>query len=56
MEKLMLEFIFTPSIPQGRPQWPRGLRLRSAAFQLLGLRVQILLVTWMTASCEYFFL
>ena len=56
IEKLMLEFIFNLSVPQGRSQWPHSLRLRSAAVELLGLRVQILPVTWMSVSCEYFVL
>jgi len=52
----MLEFIFNLSIPQGRSQWPRGLRLRSAVVHLLGLRVQILPVKWMSVCFEYFVL
>jgi len=52
----MLEFIFNLSVPQGQSQWPSDLRLRSAAVQLLRLRGQILPVTWMSVSCEYFVL
>jgi len=36
-----------------RSRWPRGLRRRSAAARLLGLRVRIPLGTWMSASCEF---
>jgi hypothetical protein len=35
-----------------RSQWPRGLRRGSVAARLLELRVRILLVTWMSVSCE----
>jgi hypothetical protein len=35
-----------------RSQWPSGLRRRSAAACLLGLRVQISPVTWMSVPCE----
>ena len=34
------------------PRWPRGLRLGSAAFRLLGLRVRIPASAWMSVSCE----
>jgi hypothetical protein len=37
---------------QRRIWWLRGLRRRSAAARLLGLRVQILLGAWMSISCE----
>jgi hypothetical protein len=33
-------------------QWPRGLRRGSAPDRLLGLRVRIPPVTWMSVSCE----
>ena len=36
----------------GRSQWPRGLRRRSAASRLLGLRVRIPSGTWISVSCE----
>ena len=35
-----------------RTQWSRGLRRKSAAFRLLGLRVRILPRAWMFVSCE----
>jgi hypothetical protein len=35
-----------------RFQWPRGLRRRSAVSRLQELRVQILPMAWMFASCE----
>ena len=35
-----------------RTQWSRGLRRKSAAFSLLGLRVRILPRVWMFVSCE----
>jgi hypothetical protein len=41
--------------PNGRcrSQWPRGLRRRSAAAQLLGSRVRIPVGAWMFVSCVY---
>jgi hypothetical protein len=36
----------------GRLRWLRGLRRRSAASRLLGLRVRIPSVTWISVSCE----
>ena len=36
----------------GRSRWPRGLRHRSAASRLLGLRFRISSGTWMSVSCE----
>ena len=48
---------FVPSnlgaqVTAGRFQWPRGLRRRSAAARLLGLRVRIPPGTWMFVSCK----
>jgi hypothetical protein len=37
---------------KNRSRWPLGLRLRSAASLLLGLRVQILPVAWMGVCFE----
>ena len=34
------------------PQWPSGLRRRSAAAHLLGLRVPVPPRAWMSVSCE----
>jgi hypothetical protein len=36
----------------GRSQWPRGVRHRSAAERLLRLRVRIPTGAWMFVSCE----
>ena len=36
----------------GRSRWPRGIRRRSAAARLLGLRVRIPPGAWMSVSCE----
>jgi hypothetical protein len=35
-----------------RSQWPRGLKRRSSAARLLGLRVRIPPKSWMPVSCE----
>jgi hypothetical protein len=35
-----------------RSQWPRGLKRRSAATRLLGLRVRIPLMEWTFVCCE----
>ena len=37
---------------QGRSQWPRGLRRRSGAVRLLGLRDRIPPGAWMSVCCE----
>ena len=37
---------------KNRSRWPRGLRSRSAAARLLGLRVRIPPVAWMFVCCE----
>jgi len=34
-----------------RSQWPRGLRRRSAAACLLGLRIRIPLTAWISLCC-----
>jgi hypothetical protein len=44
---------FTVMYTKNRSQWPRGLRCRSAAACLLGLRVRIPLKSWMFVSCIY---
>jgi hypothetical protein len=41
---------------KGRSQWPRGLRLRSAAERLLGSRVRIPPEAWIFLSCTVFVL
>ena len=46
-------FEFCISIPKyRRSQWPRGLKRRSAAARLLGMRVRIPPGTWLSVSCE----
>jgi hypothetical protein len=40
-------------VTNGRWHWPRSLRRGSAAVRLLGSRVRIPLVAWMSVSCEY---
>jgi hypothetical protein len=44
--------IKVPICLRSRSQWPRGLRCGSAADRLLGLRVRIPPVAWMSVSCE----
>ena len=48
---LLFDFI-TVTIFGGRSQWPRGLRRRSAAARLLGMRARIPLRAWIIVCCE----
>jgi len=41
-----------PSVPEGRSQWPRGLRRRSSAARLPRLWVRIPPEAWMFVCCE----
>jgi len=43
--------IFTKIISISRSRWVSGLRRRSAAVPLLGLRVRIPPVAWISVSC-----
>ena len=47
----IFKFLITNKISD-RSQWPRDLRLGSAAVRLLELRVRIPPATWMSVSCE----
>jgi hypothetical protein len=44
--------LFTGKPPSSRSQWPRGIRLGSAAACLLGLRIRIPPMTCMFVSCK----
>jgi len=51
--KLAMNNYADPNLMYCRSQWPRCLRLGSAAARLLGLRVRIPPWAWMPVSCEY---
>jgi len=53
--RYLLDVSFVTSLTSnyGRPQWPRGLRLGSAAACLLGLLVRIPPEAWMSVSHEW---
>jgi hypothetical protein len=48
--------IWEPNTVPGRPQWPHGLKRRSAAEHLLGSRVRISAAARMFVSCAVFVL
>jgi hypothetical protein len=53
---LLIHVFIINNSPQGRSQWPRGVRCRSAAERMLGSWVRIPPGAWMFVSCTVFVL